>query len=157
MKEQIHISYKLVGSGWSECRVETNNGRAELSASYLSDALGNLVRSAIAVVSCFHIVEFGFDEEPGEYRWSMNALGNNFIRLRVVEFPELWGNKPTETGRLLLEEIITILDYAKAVHACAITVLQEYGLVGYAEKWAEHQFPERELAILGDLIAELNQ
>jgi hypothetical protein len=153
MTTPLRISYKLVGTGWSECLIEAQGACAELSASYLSDALGNLVLSAIAVASGFHSVEFGFDEEPGEYRWSIHAVDNNIVRLRVVKFSELRGNKPTDSGRPLLEVTTTPLSYAKAVHACAKAVLDEHGLNGYAEMWAEHPFPIWALEQLANTIA----
>ena len=157
MDDPIRISYSLVGTGWSECIVETPDARAELSASYLSDALGKLVLSALSVASGFHAVEFGFDEEPGEYRWSVESVDNNAVRLRIFEFQELWGNKPTESGRLMLEVAATPLAYAKAVRSCAEAVLQEYGLTGYAEKWAEHPLPAQALELLGNVIARWEQ
>lgn len=157
MTDQLRISYKLVGTGWAECVVEANETRAELSASYLSDALGNLVLSAVAMASGFRTVEFGFDEEPGEYRWSIDVVDNNSIQLRVVEFPQLWGNEPTDTGRPLLVAITTPLAYAKAVHACATDVLKEYGINGYAKEWAEHPFPTQALELLGNAIARWEQ
>jgi hypothetical protein len=157
MDDQIRISYSLVGTGWSECIVETKDARSRLSASYLSDALGNLVLSAISVASGFHRVEFGFDEEPGEYRWCVESVDNNTTRLRIFEFEELWGNKPSESGRLMLEVMATPLSYAKAVQTCAEAVLQEHGLTGYAEKWAEHEFPAQALELLGIVIARWEQ
>lgn len=153
MNDPFRISYKLVGTGWSECTVQTGTCRAEVSASYLSDALGNLVLSALAVASGFRTVEFGFDEEPGEYRWVIEATDNNSVRVRLLEFPELWGHKANDVGRLLLEASITPLLYAKAVQTCAAAVLQEHGVKGYAEKWAEHPFPQQELELLGNAIA----
>lgn len=157
MEDQIRISYSLVGTGWSECVVETKDGRAELSASYLSDALGNLVLSAVSVASGFRTVEFGFDEEPGEYRWCIDSVDNNTVRLRIFEFEELWGNKPIESGRLMLEVKATPLGYAKTVRACAEAVLQEHGLTGYAERWSEHEFPAQALELLGNVIARWEQ
>ncbi len=152
MNSPLSITYELVGTGWSSCTVEAGEARAELSASYLSDALGNLVLSAMSVMSGSRALEFGFDEEPGEYRWSIEYTDINAIHLRVLEFQELWGNKPSEAGGLLLETITTPLIYAKAVHAAATSVLAKHGLQGYAEKWVEHPFPERELALLGETI-----
>ena len=153
MNTPLRITYELVGTGWSACTIEAGDSRAELSGSYLSNALGNLVLSAVAVMSGFRTLEFGFDEEPGEYRWSIESTDMNAIRVRVLEFQELWGNTPTESGKLHLETITMPLIYAKAVYAAAASVLANHGLQGYAEKWAEHPFPERELALLGEAIS----
>jgi hypothetical protein len=157
MNTRMRLTYKLIGTGWSECLIEGPDTSIEVSASYLSDALGNLVLSAISVSSGFHAVEFGFDEEPGEYRWSISTVDNNTIRLRVLEFSELWGNKPTGSGHLLTEFTTTPLAYAKAVEACASAVLHEYGIKGYGEKWAEHPFPAQALELLQAAIARREQ
>jgi hypothetical protein len=153
MSAPLHIRYSLVGTGWSSCVVEYEGFRIELSASYLSDALGNLVRAALAAASGFRTVEFGFDEEPGEYRWVLEATENNILRFRLLEFQELWGYKPNAEGRLMLDASTTPLAFAKAVHACATEALREHGEKGYAEKWAEHPFPTRELELLEEAIA----
>lgn len=153
MSEPLRISYALVGTGWSTCVVEAGSQRAEVTASYLSNALSNLVLSALSMASGFRTVVFGFDEEPGEYRWVLEVTDNNTVRLRLLEFPELWGHEPNEAGRLLLEVSTTPVAYAKAVQTCASAVLEQYGAAGYAEKWAEGSFPERELALLGAAIA----
>jgi hypothetical protein len=152
MTEQLRIAYKLIGAGWSECTLEAGDTRAEITASYLSDALGNLVLSAVAVGSGFGLVAFGFDEEPGEYRWVLQTIENNVVRLRILEFPQLWGYEPNEKGRCVLEVVTTPLAFAKAVQICAASVLQEYGAQGYAEKWVSHPFPERELALLDEVV-----
>ncbi|MFN7941118.1 MAG: hypothetical protein U0X73_05940 [Thermoanaerobaculia bacterium] len=153
MSESFRITYSLVATGWSKCIVESSDAHVELSASYLSDALGNLVLSGIAAASNFHSVEFGFDEEPGEYRWSVSSAENNAVRLRIFEFHELWGNKPTDSGRLLFEAVLTPLAYARAVYACAAAVLEEHGSNAYLEKWVEHPFPAQALELLAAAIS----
>ncbi|MFC0350635.1 hypothetical protein [Undibacterium danionis] len=152
MTVPLKIIYELVGTGWSKCMVEVGERRAELSASYLSDALGNLVLFACAAGSGFHSVSFGFDEEPGEYRWVAESIDANLLLVRILEFPDLWGHKPNTEGKVLLEFQIAPRLLAQAVFATANEVLQKYGSKGYAEKWALHSFPERELAMLKTAI-----
>lgn len=152
MTAPLKITYELVGTGWSTCLVEAGEQRAQLSASYLSDALGNLVLFACAVGSGFHSASFGFDEEPGEYRWVAETIDANLLQVRILEFSELWGRKPNSEGKVLLGFNITPRLLADAVFATASEVLQKYGSKGYAEKWAEHPFPERELAMLKTAI-----
>lgn len=157
MNEPLRISYRLVGTGWSACTVQAGDARAELSASYVSDALGKLVLSAVAVGSGFRAVSFGFDEEPGEYRWVVEAEQNNLMRLRILEFQELWGHEPNDKGRCMFEFVTTPLVYAKAVAACAADVLQTYGLDGYNDKWASEPFPEPELVLLERVVERWQQ
>src|SRR5262245_28827983 len=122
----LRMSYTLVGTGWSRCMIEASDNRLEITASYLSDALGNLVLSALAVVSGFRAAAFPFDEEPGEYRWVLEVTDNNVLSIRVLEFSELWSQKPDTEGRVLFAISTTPLAYAKAVHSCASAVLEEH-------------------------------
>ena len=146
------ITYQLVGTGWSVCRLNAGALETEISASYLSDALGNLILSALAVASGFRSVSFGFDQEPGEYRWIIETVDTDLVRLRIVEFGELWGNKPDDAGRLHFEVSMRPRQYAEAVASAAEDVLVAHGLNGYAERWADHKFPERELTLLRSAI-----
>jgi hypothetical protein len=42
MPSEVDLHYDLTGTGWSECRVSIGDSRCDLTASYLSDALGDL-------------------------------------------------------------------------------------------------------------------
>ena len=67
----LKIDFRLTGSGWAECTVHADGCECEVSASYLSDALGKLVLAGVAVLADAQSVAVGFDEEPGEYRWAI--------------------------------------------------------------------------------------
>lgn len=47
----LKIDYRLTGSGWSECTIHADGRECEISASYLSDALGKLVLAGVAVLA----------------------------------------------------------------------------------------------------------
>ncbi|SFU61616.1 hypothetical protein [Nitrosospira multiformis] len=149
----LSITYVLTGTGWASCTIETVDTKVTLTASYLSDALGSLVVSGIAVLSGFDTCSFGFDEEPGEYRWVITAVPH-MIQIHVLEFAELWGWRPNSQGKLLLTFKCARLVFAKAVHAAALAVLEQHGIDGYEEQWVHAKFPERQVALLGALIAD---
>ena len=79
----LTIDYRLTGSGWADCTVRADGKACEISASYLSDALGNLVLAAVAVLAGAHSISVGFDEEPGEYRWAVVRTDNGTLRLTI--------------------------------------------------------------------------
>lgn len=133
MAAPLRINYKLHGAGWSACTVEAEGQTIELSASYLSDALGNLVIAAYAIASGFQAAAFEITEEPGEYRWVLEARENSVLRLRILEFPRLWGFEPNESGKVLLDVLTTPLAFARAVHSGATDVLLEFGLKRYSQ------------------------
>lgn len=46
----ISVQYNLTGAGWSECIIEIRYQQAHLTASYLSDALADLLDAVTALV-----------------------------------------------------------------------------------------------------------
>lgn len=148
----LSIEYRLAGSGWAECAVHFEGETCEISASYLSDALGNLVLAAAAVVAGVHSISVGFDEEPGEYRWVVVKSGGNQVEVKLLEFQDLWGNAPDSEGKLLMRFAVRPIEFGKAVENAARVALQEYGAAGYKERWVEHEFPHSQLELLTELI-----
>lgn len=148
----LSITYILTGTGWARCTIDTAETTVTLTASYLSDALGSLVVSGIAVLSGLGTCTFGFDEEPGECRWVITAVPH-MIQIDVLEFEELWGWRPNSEGKLLFTFKCPRLVFAKAVHAAALAVLEQHGVDGYQEQRVLARFPERQVALLEALIA----
>lgn len=150
----LAIDYRLTGSGWADCIVRTGGKDYEISASYLSDALGNLVLAAAAVLAGAHSISVGFDEEPGEYRWAVVRTDNGTVTLTVLSFQELWGNRPDAEGTPLCSWTGHPVDLGRAVRDAAEAVLKAHGLAGYKERWAEHDFPSQQLELLKRYIAQ---
>jgi hypothetical protein len=139
--------------GWADCTVRTDGKDYDISASYLSDALGKLVLAAAAVLAGAHSISVGFDEEPGEYRWAVVHTDNGTVRLTVLSFQELWGNRPDADGTPLCSWTGHPVDFGRAVRDAAEAVLKKHGLSGYKERWAKHDFPSPQLELLKSYIA----
>lgn len=137
----LEIDYQLSGKGWADCVVSIAGERCEISASYLSNALRNLILAANGALTGLRSVSFSFDEEPGEYRWVSHSPRPNEIEVEILEFQELWGWKPDSEGKSLLKFRCQPIDFAKAVQATATKLLEKHGESGYLEKWSEHPFP----------------
>jgi hypothetical protein len=148
----IRIDYRLTGAGWADCFVHANGATYELSASYLSDALGNLVLAAAGLLSGLHSASASFDEEPGEFRWVLEHAGGVGLVVRVVEFQELWGDRPLSEGKQLFRYECNPLEFAEAIESAATLVLTQHGIAGYKERWVQHDFPEMQLALLRHFI-----
>lgn len=149
----LSVDYRLIGSGWAECTVSDENASCEITASYLSDALGRLVVGAIGLASGFSSVSFCFDEEPGEYRWVIQSVGINEIKLEVLKFDELWGGKPDIHGKSIFVTKCRPVVFARAVHRAATAILDQYDVDSYFEKWDAHPFPSGQLALLSEILA----
>ena len=65
----VSFEYRLTGRGCSECIVEIDDKSASLTASYLSDALADLLDAVVSIVQGNDEVTVSFMEEPGEYQW----------------------------------------------------------------------------------------
>jgi hypothetical protein len=137
----LEIQYRLVGTGWAECSITSGDQSCSVTASYLSDSLRNLLLAATAVLAEFRHVSFSFDEEPGEFRWVITSPRMNEIEIEILEFQELWGDKPDIEGRTVFKSRCRPVVFACAVADAAKRVLDAHGEAGYREKWAEHDFP----------------
>ncbi len=150
---KLTITYDLVGTGWAKCIVGDEQSSTELSASYVSDALGNLVLAAIGAVSGFRAITFGFDEEPGEFRWVIRAVDVNEIEIRILKFNRLRGNQQDGEGHPLFTAQCRPAVFARAVYVAANTVLEKYGYEDYKEKWYQYPFPKEYFDILARFLA----
>jgi hypothetical protein len=108
--------------------------------------------AAAAILGGAHSISFGFDEEPGEYRWALKWSGSNQLDLRVLEFETLWSNSPDSEGKQLLQATLHPLEFGEAVSSAAAKVLSQFGAKGYKEKWVRHEFPSLQLELLDRYI-----
>lgn len=150
----MKLQYKLTAVGWSEALLEDGQRTVSLNASYLSDALGELARGALAVLSGSGEVRFSFDEEPGEYRWVLKKNGAEGYALTIYEFTELWGNKADERAKVVFEHLCSRVEFARMVLKALEEVRHEHGEAGYKALWVEHEFPAEELAELHHRLKE---
>jgi len=153
----LTIDYRLTGVGWAKCTIAADGRDCTVSASYLSDALGNLVLAAATVMADAHSISIGFDEEPGEYRWSIVRTGNSVVEVKILSFGDLWGNQPDAEGEPLLAFSCTPLEFGRAVRDAADAVLKEHGLPGYKERWVRYDFPTKQLDLLTSYLSPRNE
>ncbi|WP_221029978.1 hypothetical protein [Actomonas aquatica] len=148
-----NLHYTLVGTGWAEAVLDHDGESVAVSASYLSDALGDLARAAIAVVRGTGEVSFSFAEEPGEYRWILRKQSPGHHRLTLLEFDKLWGNRPDSAGTLLGEFTFESVEFGGMVLRTLAEVERMYGVSGYKERWVQYDFPHTEFATLRALLS----
>jgi hypothetical protein len=137
----MRFSYRLVGTGWSEATLDDGDTAVTITASYLSDALGDLVTAAVLLNEGAEEVRFSWEEEPGEYRWIFERISPENVALRILWFDDQMDEQPDVAGKAVFvtTEPITALSVAVANGARAL--LNEIGESGYAEKWVEYPFP----------------
>jgi hypothetical protein len=74
-----------------------------------------------------------FDEEPGEYRWIIDCTDGH-VRIRTLEFQELWGNRPDHEGEILLDGQCDLTSFVGAVRDALQRVVGEHGVEGYKRR-----------------------
>lgn len=88
------IEYNLTGRGWAECIMEIDDRQAHITASYLSDALADLLYAVECVVRGIEDATALFIEEPGEYRWRLRRVSPDRLWVQIIEFDEPWKHRP---------------------------------------------------------------
>jgi len=144
----IVVDYRLVGAGWAECSLDVYGSLCSVSASYLSDALLELVSGVNHVLAQPGEARFGFDEEPGEFRWILRSESSGSLNVRILEFGELWGNRPDVDGRVLFDAVCPVREFALALLAALDRLLKEFGVAGYRRKWVAAEFPAEQYELL---------
>jgi hypothetical protein len=141
VENKLEFEYKLTGTGWASCRYAINNKSSLVTASYLSNALGEFANAVQHISDGGEQVKCSFDEEPGEYRWIFQRQVNHRVQITLLSFNELWGNKPDSEGQVLVDELCDLHELDIATKNMLERVLLENGIEGYKEKWCEHDFP----------------
>jgi len=150
------IDYKLTGSGWAECTIADSEQSCTVTASYLSDAFGDLVLSAVALLHWFNALSFSFEEEPGEFRWVFSSKSNNEVELKILDcYDRERGWSPDDECKLLFQTVCSRETFSRAVLNAARNLLDEHGEAGYFEKWVEYRFPTESLNELTRLLERL--
>lgn len=147
--EHMRITWTLGGHGWADCTVEDHQAKAELRASYITDAPEDLLTAVTKLVSGEAEARTQFEAEPTAYRWIFyRQADDTWIRLLELRHSSDHDNKGTEIWSSQLHiDVLT-----RAVIRCFDEVAQTYGESGYRGKWCEH-FPRAELESLRSLWA----
>jgi hypothetical protein len=140
----MEFSYRLIGTGWAEARIADERSHAVLTASYLTDALGDLLSALVMLKRGEKDVSFSWEEEPGEYEWTFRRLDSE-VELRIESFADQYARTKDEVGSVIFATRQPLGVVIQAVTREARDLLDELGPEEYARRWVEHPFPVREL------------
>lgn len=143
---EVRFDYRLTGAGWSKAEIRIGPVSASLSASYLDDALGELLAGVLAMARGAEQVRVSWTEEPGEFRWVLTARGDA-VDVRIVWFADMWSDAADDEGDERLRATCSLASLCAGVADGARVVLTEHGAAGYWERW-RHDFPAQSLAEL---------
>ena len=145
--EDMQFTYELTGTGWSAGYLTIGSRHTKLTASYLGDALGELLAAVLAVADGNASARASWDEEPGEYRWVFGRE-DGLVHVRVLWFRELWSDDDDDAGEERLSGTVTMPALVSVMAGAARKVLDDYGASEYKRAWVEHPFPEDTLRAL---------
>ena len=142
----VAFHYELTGAGWAEAKISIGKKSTTVTASYLSDALGDLAHAAIAVLRDRRPAAAVFTEEPGEYLWVLMPRPADRLELHIT-FEQVPIGKS-----VVLEGECSLRDFAAAVLSELERLEGKHGRDGYQELWVEYPFPAQQLEELRNLL-----
>ena len=137
----VSIEYRLEQHGWASFTLTVDDLHVEVGEfGYCTDALGDLIRAALMVVTGGGFASASFDAEPKEWRILLGTEGSwtspsDMIPLRVRTFSHSGAGLPESQGVMVFEAEVERDQFARAVLAAAQTVLERLGVDGYAKAW----------------------
>lgn len=140
----VTIDYKLTGRGWAECRIEIGDQTATVSASYLSDALGDLVFAAARLAEGSSGETVSFAEEPGEFRWRFSLRAPDRLLVRIKFFRDTFSKLSDGKGKTVFEAECRLRTFCGAVLSASQNIMKTYGAEGYRAEWVNNDFPIRQ-------------
>jgi hypothetical protein len=143
----VEFTYRLTGTGWAEARLSDRSSSTTITASYLADALGDLLVAVASMLDGADEARCSWQEEPGEYRWVFQRAGSD-VHLRVLAFPDGQANDPDGSGVVVFETRQPLRGMARVIGDAAQAVLEEYGEDEYRRRWVEFPFPRAQLEMI---------
>ena len=155
--QTVTLVYKLDEAGWASATLVTPTKGVAFGPSYLSDALGDLVRAVVGIANARRSrPPFVFEQrvewfgEPVGLDLIFETQQDGSVRLQLVEMPD---ESHRRTGRqVIFDDQIDFEIFAHSVYGQASQILQVHGADGYKERWKLHDFPEDDLRMLGRLL-----
>lgn len=147
----MEFSYRLTGTGWAEATISDDSAQVVLRASYLSDALNDLLLAIGSLLEGTLHAECSWLEEPGEWRWIFD-LASTQVSLRILGFDDGWPRQPEDRGTLVFQTAESLDDLAKAIVGGVAAVLAEYGQEEYERRWHEHPFPTEAVSLVKERL-----
>jgi hypothetical protein len=142
----MRFEFNLSGHGGADGEVTDEMSHASIPASYISDALGDLLYAVWRVTQGDPTSRCSWDDEPGEWRWIMTRDDRD-VSLRVLWFDGRHPPRADEHGALIYQTRQDVRVFARAFALGASRTLADNGEEGYRDRWGK-PFPIRKLEVL---------
>lgn len=141
----IFLDLKFVG--WLLVVVGDGHGQVRFTASYLTNALDDLLAALLALTRGEQHARVSWEGEPTEYRWNITIDAFDYAHVRVLVFPDPCAEQPIG-GHQLLDVDLPLPMLIGSVTAAARDLLTRRGTDGYARQWHAGPFPIDQLLAL---------
>ncbi|MFE3544103.1 hypothetical protein ACFXK0_14165 [Nocardia sp. NPDC059177] len=149
------MDWELTGRGWSTCSIRVDDQVIKISASYLSDALKSLIKSACDLTVGSSSAFAHLSQEPGCTRIFLSGAGlggADRVYLQIVRFGGSSGDDMTwSEGRVVFAGVVSLSAFVGSVRRTARAVLDTWGESGYLEQWGM-PFPMERLNALNQVL-----
>ncbi len=134
----IRFTYRLKGAGWAVASVGGEHGEISVPASYLCDALRDLV-DAVQSLFTTASAECLWEEEPGEVLWRFRRQGDRLALQVLRDKEEIFSGDDD------------LLHFSSEVDRELRKLLDDWGIERYLKEW-EYPFPHEAHRKLGQAI-----
>lgn len=125
------------GAGWVRIEIKCDELRQSFLPSYLSDAIGDMVRAAASLAErkCGWGGESCFDwqDEPGAWRWHL-VPADGELRVLVTQHAKTFPDQGAK-GATVLELVVPGRRFCNAVLRAMDTIAQQMTLEQFEEGW----------------------
>jgi hypothetical protein len=128
------FEFTLTGHGWADARISDGETSADLTASYVADALRDLLYAVWRSGEGDPEVRCSWQEEPGEYRWILHRDGR-LVKLTILWVDRQVPHRPDSAGRLVFDTSQPWDTLASAIVKGATRTLAVHGDEGYGDSW----------------------
>lgn len=140
----INFNYRLVGIGWCRATLSDNRQQIDLVASYLSDALGDLVHAVVQLLEGATDASCNWEQEPGTTCWLLSRHGDD-LQITITQTdlnPHLWsGSVDSRTFEVVFESYCALRQFSLQLVDQLKELLATVGVDGYVERWLDAPFP----------------
>lgn len=150
----MKFTYELVGVGWASATLGDGQTEIKIRASYLADALGDLLEAVGTLLEGAASARCGWEEEPGEWRWIFSRRGDDVL-LMILGLPDNFPPLPDEEGTEVLTVREPLESIATTISETAQQVLNRYGEEEYRRIWVDAPFPTGQLHRVQEALARL--
>jgi len=137
MAAPVTIGFRKIGHGWADLEFRIGERAFVASGvSHTTDSLGDLLRSAILIVTGSARATIQFDREPAEWRILLNSMldiatGRGPVQIRIWEFDDVYAARPDAEGQEVFIADCDALEFGSAVLKMANDIADDYENLGW--------------------------